>query len=208
MAKKKRAKGRPRSPARDIAEQVCREMPDVGSLTIGKRLRAEYSAHFSSVESARSMVRLIRGNMGNAKRRLATQPQPNTAAGVAPKLPPSQADSWKRFDIDGPARILSLSDCHIPYHSTEAIEAAVKFGQGFGPSVVLLNGDWCDFYNVSRWQKDPSKRSFVDELEQCERSFEWLRSKFPQARILLKYGNHEDRYDAFILQRAPEFWGV
>ena len=207
MAKKK-VKQRPRTAARDIAEQVCREMPDVGSLTIGKRLRNEYSVHFASVEAARSMVRTIRGNNGRGNRRLATQPRPNSKAGAAPKLPPSQAEDWKPFKIAGPERIFCISDCHVPYHSQVAMEAAVKFGEKFKPTVVLLNGDHCDFYSISRWEKDPSKRRFVDELEQCERSFEWLRSRFPSAKILLKYGNHEERYDHFVWQRAPEFWGV
>jgi predicted phosphodiesterase len=111
--------------------------------------------------------------------------------------------------IDGPAKVLSLSDVHIPYHDERALTAAVEYGRKkFKPDVVLLLGDFADFYAVSRWEKDPKKRNFVSELGVVEDCLRWLRGAFPKARIIYKEGNHEERYTHFIWQKAPELWDL
>ena len=204
------AKKRPnrRTASREIAEQVCAEMPDAASLAIGKRLRNQYPVHYASVEAARSMVRTIRGNNGRRNRALASQPRKNSKAGAGPKIPPSEAKAWTPYKLPFPSRVLCLSDLHIPYHSKPAIESALGFGDSYKPTVVLLNGDTCDFYSISRWDKNPSQRNFPHELEQCENFFQHLRYRFPEATVVLKYGNHEERFDHFVWNRAPEFWGV
>lgn len=196
----------------DLARELVRRFPTAPSKTLARRLYDENKERFSNLEAARSSLRRVRGNIGVHNRQHnpdKSTMRANGKSGWTPECPPSQAEPWTPFVLDTPCRVLSLSDAHVPYHEPKAIEAAVEYARkNFKPDVVLINGDWCDFYSVSRWDKDPKRRNFVSELGVCEESLRWLRGRFPKARIVFKYGNHEERYTKFIWNKAPELWGL
>lgn len=191
-----------KGPTRLEAERLCREFPDVPSRTLARRLS---KSHKITVESARDYVRKVRGNAGDEKRKHATSPRPNGIAGAyKPQLPPSQADPWEPFVISGEQSIAVLSDAHIPYHHSISIESAVKWCKARKPSILLLNGDWADFYSISRHQKDPSKRDLESEIVAVRESLAWLRHQFPKCRFLYKLGNHEERWQHWLWNSLPE----
>lgn len=194
-----------------LANNLAAQFPDAPSKSLGRRLYEENKERFMTLNAACLAVRRARGNQGKLHRRdmPATSPRPNGKSGWAPECPPSQATPWEPLVLDTPCRVLSLSDAHVPYHEPKAIEAAVEHARKkFKPDVVLINGDWCDFYAISRWERDPKKRDFVAELGRCEESLRWLRGRFPKARIIYKEGNHEERYAHYIWNKAPELWGL
>jgi predicted phosphodiesterase len=193
---------------RIYAEELCAKYPDHSNLGLAKKLRADYPECFASVENARTMIRLIRGAHGKSSRKNATQPRPKGKAGQKPKCPPSFEEEWIPFELGSGINVGILSDAHIPYHVPLALESAVAYLKKQKPDVILINGDWCDFYQVSRWQRDPSMRRFSEELKSIKESFEWIRSEFPKVRIVFKAGNHEERWDHFIWNRAPEIYDI
>lgn len=194
----------------DLARELCEKFPDTPTLTLARKLYDANKERFASLDSARSTVRTVRGNMGaNRTKGQATHPRPKGRAGWVPECPPSLAEAWEPFLLPKPARVLSLSDAHIPYHDPKALESAVNYGRKvFKPDVVLLLGDFADFYAISRWEKDPKKRNFVKELGIVEDCLRWLRGAFPKALIVYKEGNHEERYTHYIWNKAPELWDV
>ena len=101
-----------------------------------------------------------------------------------------------------------LSDVHVPYHNIPALTAAITWAKERNPDTILLNGDTIDFYMISRFGKDPKKRSFGGELQSFAELIAALRSEFPSARIIFKDGNHEERYNHFLYQKAGELIGV
>jgi predicted phosphodiesterase len=109
--------------------------------------------------------------------------------------------------IDGPARILVVSDLHIPYHDGEALEAAFQHALGLGIEDVYINGDLVDFYQLSRFDKDPNVVGIQEELRILGEFLAWLRGAFT-GRIWWKLGNHEDRFDRYMIARAPELYGL
>jgi predicted phosphodiesterase len=123
-------------------------------------------------------------------------------------MPPSLSEPFTEFVFDGAERIGIISDIHVPYHSEKAWEAAMRRLSANKCDGILINGDFCDFYRISRYEKDPEARSFGDELRMCVEGLQYIRDWFPDARIVLKLGNHEERWDAFIWQRAPELYSV
>ena len=188
-------------PSRKLrAEQLCKQFPDADTRTLAKRLAKEFKC---TVEQARSTLRIVRGQHGKAQRKLATVPKEAGKAGTKPKLPPSKTESWTPFEL-APGKTLSLSDIHIPYHESKAVEAAIIWAKRRKPDAVLLNGDTLDFYSISRWQKDPRKREFKVELEAGVEFLQWIRGKFPNAQIVFKIGNHEDRWNHWLWNNAPE----
>jgi predicted phosphodiesterase len=197
----------PKSAGRLYLEELCKKFPDAPSNGLAKRARQERPETFASVELARTMIRTIRGARGDSKKNQATQPRPKGKAGQKPKIPPSLAESWEPFHVDA-KRIGILSDIHIPYHSEIAFGSAVAKLKAMKPDCLLLNGDIADFYQVSRHQRDPKNRRFSEELRLVIEGLEWLRSEFPKARIIYKQGNHEERWDHFIWNRAPEIYDL
>jgi len=190
-----------KTPQRIEAEKLCKQFPEAATRTLAKRLA---DSHQITVEQARSALRQVRGNYGAASKKNAPAPRPNGVAGTKPQMPPSIAEPWLPFDLGNGIKVAILSDIHIPYHSVIALEAAVKYCKKRRPDVVLLNGDFADFYSISRHQKDPSKRDFKGEIEAVQQGLAWIRGQFPKARIVFKAGNHEERWQSWLWNQAPE----
>ena len=72
------------------------------------------------------------------------------------------------------------------------------------PDVLLLNGDFADFYTISRYTKNPKKRNFKKEVKLLREGLSWLRSQFASSRIVYKQGNHDERWDHWLWNHAPE----
>jgi len=75
-------------------------------------------------------------------------------------------------------------------------------------STVILCGDWIDFYGLSRFVKDPRKRSVKDEIEELHEILAIIRNALPGARIIYKLGNHEERLDNYLMVNAPALYGM
>lgn len=102
--------------------------------------------------------------------------------------------------------ILILGDIHIPYHDNESLRLALRYGKDRGVNTIILNGDIIDFYSVSRFVRMPDKRDTYLEVKRTKEFFQALRKLFPSQSIYYKKGNHEERWDVFIAEKAPELW--
>lgn len=192
--------GIPKTAIRLEAERLCELMPEAPSKTLARRLADEFKC---SIESARSTVRMVRGQHGEHHRKSATVPKKAGVSGTKPKMPPSIAEPWTPFDLVV-KKLLVISDQHIPYHSEVALNAAIAYGKKQSPDAILLNGDVGDFYTISRWQKNPKKRDLKKELLAVRQFLEWIRYEFPKTTIVYKKGNHDERWDHWLWNHAPE----
>jgi predicted phosphodiesterase len=191
--------------AREYRIKYGNNMP---TLTLARIMYNENLEAFMSVDHARSSLRMIEGKSGNKMRSeikdkslYMTDERPKNPW----KLPESEETKYEPFHIKE-KKIAVLSDVHIPYHSVTALSAALDFIQAEKPSAILLNGDILDFYQLSRFGKDPRKRSVAHEL-QAAREFLDILSQFG-AKIYYKIGNHEERYQNYLMMKAPELLGV
>jgi predicted phosphodiesterase len=119
-------------------------------------------------------------------------------------MPRSQAVPWTVYDMDTVGKVGILSDIHCPYHDDVALRAAVDHLHEHKIDALLLNGDFADFYSISRHEKNPKYRNFLAEIEQVQQLLRWLRSEFPDIKIVAKQGNHEERWEKWLFQHAPE----
>lgn len=134
-------------------------------------------------------------------------PDPAPEAG-GPGLPEPEVEQYEDYRIDTAGAWLVVSDIHLPYHDKRAIEAAVREAERRSVAGVILNGDVLDFYQCSRFSKDPSKPRIKTEIEKGRQLLEWLRSRFPRARLVFKEGNHDERLRNFLADRAPELFDL
>jgi predicted phosphodiesterase len=181
---------------------------DMPTLTLAKLMYKENKELFRSADDARTTLRYNEGKQGNRSRKHAKDKSlfMNEERPKNPwKLPESEETIYEPFIIKA-KKLAVLSDIHIPYHSVAALSAALDFIQAEKPTAILLNGDTIDFYALSRFQKDPRKRSVAHEL-QATRDFLDVLSQFG-AKIYFKIGNHEERYENYLMRVAPELLGV
>ena len=189
--------------------ELCAQFPTTPSRTLARMVYKKWRAEFTSLDSAYQCVRGVRGNHGRGNRSTYKSElfRPNQPAGHIWQFPHSYAPSYHPFILDA-AKTLILSDLHIPFHDTAAIMAAVEFAAPRSPDCILLNGDVCDFFSLSRFDKNPTESSIKKELDLTRQFLGWLRQKFPQARIIYKLGNHDEWLDKYILRKCPELFGL
>lgn len=197
-----------------IASDLLTKFPDAHTKTLARIAYRENKSVFTSLETARSAIRSLRGaNGAHDLKHISVKEftrNPRAPGDPFAKIPEGKThfEKWEALQVDGPLRVLVLSDLHIPYHDREAVIAALRWGKSNGINTILLNGDIADFFSVSFWEKDPRKRRFAEELKTTREFLETLRANFPKARIIVKEGNHEERWTRYMFVKAPELLGV
>lgn len=105
-------------------------------------------------------------------------------------------------------RIAVLSDIHLPYHDRSALVRAIKEVKSIGVDAIYLNGDVMDAYQLSKHEKNKLNRSFKYEVDMTRLFFEELRVNFKEEDIYFKIGNHDQRFDRYIMDNAEQLQGL
>jgi predicted phosphodiesterase len=193
------------------ATELCQQFPNTPSMALARILEREVSKHTDiTFNQAYDRIRYRRGSKTIAKRRgmkpIANHLEERPAAMPMPK-PKTEFKDWQIRKLNA-RKVLILSDVHVPYHDEKALEIAIETGKEAGVDAVLLNGDFMDFYSVSRYVSDPTQRDLAGEMQMGRAMLEYLRSEFTGCQIWWKLGNHEERWASWIWQKAPEVYGV
>jgi len=190
-----------------------KEFPDgVPTLKLARIMYDENKLEFKDVEEARQRLRYIEGKAGKRNKGvLAKDKREFVKEGSRSKnpyaLPESDAESYEPYYIKGHKKGLVINDLHLPYHDVEAITAVLDFAKKEKPDFIFINGDLVDFHQISYFEKNPKNKSFATELSVLKQFFEILQAKF-KCKIYFKFGNHEERYQKFLWQKAKELVGV
>lgn len=100
--------------------------------------------------------------------------------------------------------IASISDVHCPFHDVSALSACMKLLKEVQPSRLYINGDFIDFYALSRFSKDPARAlELQSELNAAHRVLAALRNTLPKTRFVYLQGNHEERFYKYLNSNAP-----
>lgn len=107
-------------------------------------------------------------------------------------------------------KVLVCSDLHIPYHDTEAVNALMRLLRSNKFHTIILNGDMIDCTRLSTKFHNPTKTFFDDELEIMRQFISMIKyeSKNPKINIMYNLGNHENRMNKYLAERAPELYNV
>jgi len=182
--------------------------PNLPALTLAKKIYKENVEAFTNVEHTRTIIRQYLGQSGNVKSKQIRKDKRfyREARDTNPyKLPESDADNWKPYKIPlVNNNILCFSDIHFPYQDNIAITSMLDYSTKLGINTILINGDALDFYQLSRFMKDPRKRSVNDEIWGFVEFINILESVFPNAKIIYKLGNHDERLENYLRVKAPE----
>lgn len=193
------------------AHELCLQFPNTPSRALGRILQREVSKHTDiTFDQAYDRIRYRRGNKPQCNYGTNLIPSPHLKERpVHMKIPKpkKEFEDWQIRKLNA-RKVLILSDVHVPYHDENALELAIETGKENGVDAVLLNGDFMDFYSVSRYATDPNQRDLAGEMEMGRAMLAYLRSQFTGCQIWWKLGNHEERWASWIWQKAPEVYGV
>lgn len=190
---------------RDYRLKYGSEMP---THKLARIVYKENPLTFKTTESARNILRQIEGK-GSKQAKIdkdvfTVPPRPMNPY----NLPKSDEEPFEPYYISEHKKGLIINDIHLPYHNTESLTACFDFAKKEGGfDFIFINGDLLDFHQLSYFQKDPNKKRFNEELEVMKDFFDILKKEF-NCKIYFKFGNHEERYSNFLLQKAHELVGV
>lgn len=201
--------GKEQSVQRKLVKEYIAKFPNTPNLTLAKTIYKEMPNMFKDVEHIRSMIRMTKGQKGEANRKDTKEKHLFTKPGSRDpwaNMPESHADSFEPYVINQ-SKTLIISDLHIPYHDVKAIKTALQYGLDKDVNCILINGDLLDFALISRHERDWRQRMPHEEFEAARKFLVMLRELFPTAKIVFKEGNHDERWEKWLFVKAPELFG-
>jgi predicted phosphodiesterase len=192
----------------DIAREYRAKFRNYPTLKLARIMYEENNLLFKDVEDARSVLRYIEGKGTKSKK---VRESEFYMAEERPRnpynLPASEETEYTPFIIKGYKKVGILSDIHLPYHNIESLTVAITYLKKEKIDALLLNGDTIDMYQLSRFSKDPKQRDFKYELDTLKAFMDVL-DKELKCKVFFKVGNHELRYERFLLEKASELKGI
>ncbi len=105
-------------------------------------------------------------------------------------------------------RVLFIPDCHVPYHDVKAWNLMLRAARILKPDVVVVLGDFADFYAVSSHSKNPDRAADLKyEVGIVKEKLAEL-TALGASRNVFVSGNHCDRLERYLMDRAPALFGV
>ena len=131
----------------------------------------------------------------------------------AHEVPSLEPEALSYIKIDKAAsgtRLVILSDTQIPFHDTRVLGGVSRFLVDWKPNTLILNGDIADCYELSNYDKSPSRVAHLqDEVTEVRYWLKrWREDVGPEGTIHYILGNHEARLSRFLTRRAPELAGL
>lgn len=121
---------------------------------------------------------------------------------------PAVRDDDQPVQVSDQGLWMVISDIHLPHHDKLTVELAVEEARRRKATGVLLNGDVLDSGELSRHARHKSVESYRSEIGLGVQLLGYIRSRLPKARIIFKAGNHEERFGAYVQERAAAFDGL
>lgn len=205
MPKKKKTGGQVSENTKIVLDYL-KKYPSTPSRSLAKLIEKDFPYLYKTSETYYTTLRRLRGEMGAASK------ERSRNAGILVEkvqMPESFSETRTLFKIPITIKKLGvMGDQHIPYHDVRAIEVALDQFEKEEVDAIFLNGDLLDFYQLSSHEKDPRKARFKEEIEAGKQFFKYLRSRFPNIPIYFIPGNHENRFERFLRNKAAEFLGL
>lgn len=199
-----------KSRKRELAAQAVTANPDAPRRTVARHLRAAHPNTFPTVESARDAVRAVLGLKGQKDKtkryKHLHRPGRKPGEGCVPRGEGNYAHT--RPILLPHKNILALGDLQIPWHDEVAVPAGLEWGRDRKVDAVVLGGDYMDCASISTFLNDPDQRDLDWEFFRGREMLEYIRSIFKRTPIYFMHGNHEERLQRYVWQRADALRNV
>ena len=102
-----------------------------------------------------------------------------------------------------------MPDIHAPYQDKQALRCLYSFMKWWIPDEVFVIGDTIDFYQLSRFEKNPDRLFHLQNDINEGKAILWqIADNAPKAKKFFLPGNHEQRLERFLWSKAAELSGL
>lgn len=99
-----------------------------------------------------------------------------------------------------------IGDTQHPFHDAKSLAVVEQFLEELQPDYLFYNGDMQDFYQISKFDKDPRRiTEMQSDIDSTRAMFRHHKVILPNTDKKLLGGNHEDRLQKFLWTKASEF---
>lgn len=182
----------------DKARELIERFPMLSKKKLGEILYNENPLHFKDAEDGRNYIRGVTGSSAGTTSKITHK--------LIYKGPEGKRNDFSPFVLNY-KNVGLLFDIHIPYHDERAINVALSYFKENQVDAIVFGGDLLDFYNLSRFDKDPEERTSTWEDIKIMLGFiDNVREAFPDTALIYKFGNHDERYENYIKQNCKEIF--
>lgn len=187
----------------DLAKQIIEKYIDI-ALKQQKQFSKRYLATvlynenqeiFKDVEDARKIIRYSLNCSGDINRSKSKEEIARQFALIPEQI--RELENTDPFIV--PTTIkksLVISDVHGRFYNKKALEIAVNYGIQQNCDSVIINGDFVDNYQHSKFDKNPSISVIFEEQEWGQDMLDLLQNTF--GSVFMKSGNHDVRRELHI----------
>lgn len=196
--------------------KALKDFPDLSSHQLGRYLSNQHPLLFKNEHYAHTLVQYYRGARGEKYRKLAVEGWTKGSQfqtfedrkRLLDAIPEGKTEFvWREIPITS-CRTLVLADIHARFHDKPALTAALEYGVKQECSCVVFLGDLCDFYELSKFDRNPRMDNLLMTLQCGFGIIKTTRRLFPKARIIFKFGNHDERWNRYIRRKGQELCGM
>ena len=99
---------------------------------------------------------------------------------------------------------LIMQDTHNPFQDQRALREVELFATEFQPDLALYPGDMNDFYQLSKFDRNPERANHLQsDLNSTASLFKRHRALMPNTRMIFLLGNHCDRLRRYLWSGSP-----
>ncbi len=182
------------------ARDLIAEFPHTSKKELGKILFARNPILFKDEEDGRDSIRKVTDAHGTSRREMQSKDYKGPLS-----IPRGDINDFSHYKVTG-EKIGMLYDVHMPYHDFDALSIAVEDLQRQKVDTIILGGDILDCYQISSFNREPDKMGIKYEIDMVCNFLHDLKKL--KAKIIFKFGNHSERFENFIIKKAPELWGI
>jgi hypothetical protein len=194
----------------EIVKEALAKYPNMQNMTLAKKIYKENPLLFTTLEAVRASIRVYKGASGKkALKNLtdSTYLQPDKLATKLEMPDPVDCEPYEHYTIHAKCALL-IGDVHIPFHDKVAISIMVDYCKQYDIDALIIDGDFADCFEISSFDVEPNVIKFKDEIEAVKQMLKYLKQEFPNAKIYYKFGNHEKRFESYMIKKAPELFGL
>lgn len=189
------------------AIELLNKFPTASTLTLARILYKQFPQVYLDVEDARVSLRRHRGEFGENHRKHSKHLRTIEKTKYDVVLPESWSKKKEYFKIPIHYKKVGLiADVQCPYHDTEALQSTVKYLKEQNIDCLLMNGDIVDFYGLSSFEKDPTRRDFAQERIVAIDLLTWIKEQFKDIPVYYNLDANHECFDKDTLVLTNEGW--
>lgn len=106
-------------------------------------------------------------------------------------------------------KILIIPDTHVPFEDSKAFAVMIAAAKVLRPDTIIFLGDFADFMSVSFHPRELGRRGYTlaEEAEAVNARLDEV-EEIGASRVVFIKGNHENRLERYLSEKAPELFGL